>query len=81
MAAMDTKSHITWLAARSGVRRVTKVMPMPDSRNTSGRMAGSAPGARNRTAMWAATKATMSAMGTNRVERVTVPPSVTTYMA
>ena len=44
-------------------------------------MAGSAPGARNRTAMWAATKATMSAMGTNRVERVTVPPSVTTYMA
>ena len=70
MAATETKSQITCPIAADGsslVRRVTNEMPMPESTNTMGRIAGSAPGARKRTAMWATTKATMREMGTASV--------------
>ena len=67
--------------ARSGARRVTNVMPMPESANTMGRMAGSAPGASTRTAMCAAANAAKSPSGTARVVNESAAPVVTTYSA
>ena len=78
MAATEMKSHITCRVARSGASRVTNVMPMPESTNTMGRMAGSAPGARKRTATCAAAKATARPMGTIRVENPSAFPCWTT---
>ena len=46
IAATETKSHSTWPMAKSGLSLVTKAMPMPESTKTSGRITGSAPGAR-----------------------------------
>ena len=64
MTPMPTKSQTTWLNARLGARRVTNVMPMPASTKVMGRMAGSAPGAKCRTAMWATANAAKSPRGT-----------------
>ena len=74
MAATDMKSHRTWFSAKSGARRVTKAMPMPESRKTTGKITGSASGARIRTATWAAANATKSPTGTASVpsERATL---------
>ncbi len=44
--ATERKSHITCRTAISGASRVTNVMPMPESTNTMGRIAGSAEGAK-----------------------------------
>ncbi len=81
MAATERKSQATWPVARSGARRVTKVMPMPESRKTSGRMAGSAPGARRRMAKWATVKAAKSPMGTERDEKDSSTDILVRYMA
>ncbi len=78
MAAMEMKSQSTCLRAKSGARRVTKVMPMPASTNTMGRMAESALGAVRRTAMCAATKATARPMGTSSVVALSASPDCTT---
>ena len=78
MAATDRKSQTTWLTEASGARRVTKLMPMPESTRTIGRIAGSAPGARNRMAMWAAAKATTRPMGTASVWTLSSSPIVRT---
>ena len=64
--------------ADDGARRVTKVMPMPESTKTTGRMAGSAPGARKRTPMCAAAKAAKRPSGTASVLNVSAVPVVTT---
>ena len=80
IVATDTKSQTTWPVASSGARRVTKVMPMPESTKTMGRMAGSAPGANTRTPMCAAMKATMRPMGTASVVRLSSAPVFITYM-
>ena len=78
MKAIAAKRIISWLMASAGFTRVTNVMPMPESRNTTGRMAGSAPGARKRTAMWAAAKAANRPMGTASVWNESAAPVVTT---
>ena len=80
MAAMETKSQMTWPIASSAERRVTNEMPMPESTKTMGRMAGSAPGARMRTPMCAATKAARRPMGTASVWKVSCAPVLMTYM-
>ena len=67
MHAMPKNSHITWLTAKSGARRVTKAMPVPDSAKARGRMAGSAPGANLRTARCAITNAAKMPAGTPSV--------------
>ena len=67
--------------ARAGARRVTNVMPMPESTKTMGRMAGSAPGAKMRTAMWAAAKAAKRPIGTASVSKEMAAPAVRTYIA
>ena len=46
-------------------------MPTPESTNTMGMMAGSAPGARRRTATWAAANAAKSPSGTPSDSSVT----------
>ena len=74
MAATLTNSQMTWFNARSGARRVTKAMPMPDSTNTMGRMAGSASGARNRMEMCAMMNAPNMPMGTPSVFRPRCSP-------
>ena len=51
MAAMPMNSHSSWFTAKSGTMRVTNAIPMPDSANEMGRIAGSAAGASRRTAM------------------------------
>ena len=70
MAATERKSHTTWLTAASGARRVRKVMPVPESAKTMGRIAESAPGARKRMATCAAAKAANSPIGTPSVARL-----------
>ena len=80
MAATETNSQMTWPMASSGASLVTNVIPMPESTNTMGRIAGSAPGARMRSAMCAATKATMRPMGTASVSRDSCAPVFMTYM-
>ncbi len=42
MHAMPTNSQMIWLTAKSGARRVTNAMPMPERPNVMGKMAGSA---------------------------------------
>ena len=51
MTTTEIKSQIVWLTARFGESLVTMVIPIPESTNTIGRMAGSAAGARNLIAM------------------------------
>ena len=75
------KRMMSWLMARSASTRVTNVMPRPESRYVIGRMAGSAPGAKIRTAMCAAVKAAKSPSGTARVWNVMSCPMVLMYMA
>ena len=67
MHATPKNSHMTWLTARSGAKRVTNAIPVPDNANTKGRMAGSAPGANLRTAMWAMMNAAKTPTGTPSV--------------
>ena len=81
MAATERKSHMTWPVARSGARRVTKVMPTPDSKKTSGRIAGSAPGASLRIARWATVKAPKSPMGTDSEENESATCMLVRYIA
>ncbi len=81
MAATETNSHMTWDMAEFGASRVTKVMPMPESTNTMGRIAGSAPGAKKRTATWAAAKAAKRPRGTETVSSDRAVPVSMTYMA
>ena len=57
MHAMPTNSQMIWLTAKSGARRVTNAMPMPERPNVMGKMAGSAFFARKRVAMCATTNA------------------------
>ena len=75
------KSSMIWVLASLGARRSTKVMPMPESRNTRGRMTGSALGARTRQEMCAAINATMRPMGTARLLAVSCSPSLSTLIA
>ena len=81
MRATPRNRKITWPSEASGCRRVTKVMPMPESVNTMGRIAGSAPGAKMRTPIWAAANAANSPSGTASVWKESAAPVVTTYMA
>ena len=74
MSAMDANRMISWLMARLGAKRVTKVMPMPERRKTTGRIAGSAPGAKMRAAMCAAVKAANRPMGTASVWNESAAP-------
>ena len=78
MQAMDANRVISWLIARLGARRVTNVMPTPESKNTTGRIAGSAPGAKMRAAMWAAANAANRPRGTASVVNESSVPVVTT---
>ena len=81
MSAMAANRMTSWLIARLGLTRVTKVMPMPDSANTIGKIAGSAPGAKMRTAICAAAKAAKRPSGTARVWNVSAVPVLTTNIA
>ena len=81
MAATERNSQTTWLLASLGARRVTKVMPMPESTNTIGSMAGSAPGASRLMARCATAKAAKSPMGTPSVARLSSTLAFTTYIA
>ena len=81
MAATETNSHTTWLTAASGARRVRKVIPVPESTKTMGRIAESAPGARKRIATWAAANAANSLSGTPSVATLSWVLELTTYMA
>ena len=80
MAATETKSQITWPSARSGASLVTKAMPMPESRKTMGRIAGSAPGANLRVATCARANDAVSPMGTARVVRLSSTDMFMRYM-
>ena len=81
MHAMAANSHTTWRrAVSSGVRRKTKQMPMPASKNAMGRMPGSACGAKMRVKMCATTKATMRPMGTAKLATVSSVPWLTSSM-
>ena len=81
MAATPMNSQVTWPIASLGASLVTKVMPMPDSTKTMGRMAGSAPGARNLMATCATANATNNAMGTASVDTESAAPVLMTYIA
>ena len=81
MSATETNKMMSCEMARSGARRVTNVMPMPESTKTMGSMAGSAPGARMRTAICAAAKAANRPIGTASVSKEIVAPAVSTYIA
>ena len=59
---------------------VTKAMPMPESRKVMGKSAGSALGAKRRTARWAIANATKSPMGTESELSVTESCMSMTYM-
>ncbi len=59
----------------SGTMRVTNAMPMVESAKVMGRMAGSAAGAKMRTAMWATRNAPKIPRGTARFSTVTTMPS------
>ena len=78
MSTMETNRKTSWLRAESGARRVTKVMPTPESTKTMGRMAGSAPGAKMRTPICAAAKAAKRPIGTASVVNERAAPVVTT---
>ena len=56
-------------------------MPVPERAKTMGRMAGSAPGARNLMATWAAAKAAKRPRGTPSVETLSWELESTTYIA
>jgi hypothetical protein len=79
--ATETNRMMSCEMARAGARRVTNVMPMPESINTMGRMAGSAPGAKMRTAICAAAKAAKRPIGTASVSKEITAPAVRTYIA
>lgn len=81
MAAIDKKSHMTWRIASSGARRVTKVMPIPDSKNTTGNIAESAAGAKNLIARCAIAKAAARPIGTASVLNEMSAPVFITYIA
>ena len=81
MAATERKSQITWLTAPSGESRVRKVIPTPERAKTMGRMAGSAPGARNLMATWAAAKAANRPIGTPSVVMESCALECSTYIA
>ena len=86
MSTTPKNSQTTWLMAmlglsEKGATRVTKAMPMPESANEIGRMAGSASGASMRVAIWATTKAPKMPIGTPRVCMSSACPSLIASIA
>ena len=81
MNTTPRNSQPTCFMARSGARRVMKAMPMPESANEMGRIAGSAPGASFRMAKWATTKVANMPRGTVRLSSVTWSPPFMATMA
>ena len=68
------KSQSTWRDARSGAKRVTNAMPMPDNAKVMGSSAGSALGANLRIAKCATKKDPNSPAGTPKVFNPSVEP-------
>ena len=81
MAATERKSQVTWPMASVGASLVTNAMPMPESRKTSGRMAGSASGAKRRVAKCATPNAANSPMGTASDEKLSATFALSRYIA
>ena len=86
MSTTPKNSQTTWLMAmlglsEKGATRVMKAIPMPESANEIGRMAGSASGASMRVAICATMKAPKMPIGTPRVCMLSACPSLIASIA